>query len=83
MASSIAPYGARTSATEDRARAELIAVVFEGLGERGPDLPDLVAQGTRPRPNSGCRGSLPRSSPIYSSAPFPFCTPRSPPSPTR
>jgi multidrug resistance efflux pump len=44
MTSSVALYEALTSATDDRARARVIAEAFERLEERYPHLPDLATQ---------------------------------------
>jgi ribosomal protein S12 methylthiotransferase accessory factor YcaO len=44
MRSSVALYEALTSATDDRARARVIAEAFERLEERYPHLPDLATQ---------------------------------------
>ena len=44
MTSSVALYEALTSATDDRARARVIAEAFERLEERYPQLPDLATQ---------------------------------------
>ena len=44
MSSSVALYEALTSATDDRARARVIAEAFERLEERYPHLPDLATQ---------------------------------------
>ena len=45
MPSSVALYEALTAATDDRARARVIAEAFERLEERYPHLPDLATQG--------------------------------------
>ncbi len=45
MTSSVALYEALTSATDDHARARVIAEAFERLEERYPHLPDLATQG--------------------------------------
>lgn len=44
LTSSVALYEALTSATDDRARARVIAEAFERLEEPYPHLPDLVTQ---------------------------------------
>ena len=44
MTSSVALYEALTSATDDRARARVIAEAFERLEERYPHLPDHATQ---------------------------------------
>jgi ribosomal protein S12 methylthiotransferase accessory factor YcaO len=44
MTSSVALYEALTSATDDRARARVIAEAFERLEERYPYLPDLATR---------------------------------------
>ena len=44
MTSSVALHEALTSATDDRARARVIAEAFERLEERYPHLPDLATR---------------------------------------
>ncbi|CRI66009.1 conserved hypothetical protein [Thiocapsa sp. KS1] len=45
MTSSVALYEALTTATDDRARARVIAEAFERIEERYPHLPEMVTQG--------------------------------------